>query len=163
MTGVEGRRDGPLRDTGFDISAASEIIAIVALAADYDDLRRRLSLIVLGWTDGYTPVRAAQLGCVGAMMVLLKDALKPNLVQTAEGQSAIVHSGPLGVRAVGERHHQVVDHTGAAGASLRRLDRGENGGQAGCRTTSATAPYACYTRSASNWRARRPGPGASAP
>ncbi len=96
VTGVGGRADGPLRDTGFDISASSEIMAIVALASDYDDLRLRLSEIVVGWTEDDRPVRAAELNCVGAMMVLLKDALKPNLVQTAEGQPAIVHSGPFG-------------------------------------------------------------------
>ena len=96
VTGVGGRADGPLRDTGFDISAASEIMAIVALASDYDDLRLRLSEIVVGWTGDDRPVRAGELQCVGAMMVLLKDALKPNLVQTAEGQPAIVHTGPFG-------------------------------------------------------------------
>ena len=96
VTGVGGRAAGPLRDTGFDISAASEIMAIVALASDYDDLRRRLSDIVVGWADDEAPVRASQLDCVGAMMVLLKDVLKPNLVQTAEGQPAIVHTGPFG-------------------------------------------------------------------
>ena len=96
VTGVGGRGDGPLRDTGFDISAASEVMAIVALAADYDDLRERLSQIVVGWTDDEAPVTAAQFDCVGAMMVLLRDALKPNLVQTAEGQPAIVHTGPFG-------------------------------------------------------------------
>ncbi len=96
VTGVGGRAGGPLRDTGFDISAASEIMAIVALASDYDDLRLRLSEIVVGWADGDRPVRASELDCVGAMMVLLKDALKPNLVQTAEGQPAIVHTGPFG-------------------------------------------------------------------
>ena len=86
VTGIGGRADGPLRDTGFDISAASEIMAIVALATDYDDLRARLSQIVVGWTESDAPVRAEALNAVGAMMVLLKDALKPNLVQTAEGQ-----------------------------------------------------------------------------
>ena len=96
VTGVGGRADGPLRDTGFDISAASEIMAILALAADYIDLRQRLSDIVTGWTVEHTPVTAGELGCVGAMMVLLKDALKPNLVQTVEGQPAIVHTGPFG-------------------------------------------------------------------
>ena len=96
VTGVGGRADGPLRDTGFDISAASEIMAIVALASDYDDLRLRISEIVVGWTEDDRAVRAAELNCVGAMMVLLKDALKPNLVQTAEGQPAIVHTGPFG-------------------------------------------------------------------
>ena len=95
-TGLSGRAGGPRRETGFDISAASEIMAIVALAQDYDDLRLRLSEIVVGWTEGGRPVRCGELGCVGAMMALLRDALKPNLVQTAGGQPAIVHTGPFG-------------------------------------------------------------------
>ena len=96
ITGVGGRADGPLRETGFDISAASEIMAIMALADDYDDLRSRLSDIVVGWTDDRRPVTAKEVGAVGSMMVLLKDALKPNLVQTVEGNPAIVHTGPFG-------------------------------------------------------------------
>ena len=94
--GLGGRMDGPLRQTGFDISAASEIMAIVALATGYDDLRERLGDIVIGWTKEKTPVQARDIGAVGAMMALLKDALKPNLCQTAEGQPAIVHMGPFG-------------------------------------------------------------------
>jgi len=96
ITGVGGRADGPLRETGFDISAASEIMAIMALASDYDDLRSRLSDIVVGWTDDKRPVTAQEVGAVGSMMVLLKDALKPNLVQTVEGNPAFVHTGPFG-------------------------------------------------------------------
>ena len=96
VTGVGGRADGPLRETGFDISAASEIMAILALATDHLDLRARLSAVVLGWTADDRPVTAADLECVGAMMVLLKDALKPNLVQTVEGQPALIHTGPFG-------------------------------------------------------------------
>ncbi|MEX2228223.1 MAG: formate--tetrahydrofolate ligase [Dehalococcoidia bacterium] len=96
VTGVGGRADGPLRETGFDISAASEIMAILALAGDYDDLRQRLSDIVVGWAGDARPVTAADLRAVGSMMVLLKDALKPNLVQTHEGTPALVHIGPFG-------------------------------------------------------------------
>ena len=96
VTGIGGRTDGPLRETGFDISAASEIMAIMALATDYDDLRQRLSDIVVGWTVDRKPVRAADIGAIGSMMVLLKDALKPNLVQTVEGNPALVHIGPFG-------------------------------------------------------------------
>ena len=96
ITGVGGRADGPLRETGFDILAASEIMAILALATDYVDLRRRLSDVVVGWTAERTPVTAGELQCVGAMMVLLKDALKPNLAQTVEGQPALIHTGPFG-------------------------------------------------------------------
>ncbi len=93
---IGGKSDGPLRETGFDISAASEIMAIMALSKDYKDLRERLSEIVVGWTSDFRPVSAADVGAVGSMMVLLKDALKPNLVQTQEGNPAIVHTGPFG-------------------------------------------------------------------
>ena len=96
ITGVGGPADGPLRETGFDILAASEIMAILALTTDYVDLRRRLSDVVVGWTAERAPVTAGDLGCVGAMMVLLKDALKPNLAQTVEGQPALIHTGPFG-------------------------------------------------------------------
>jgi len=96
VTGIGGYSDGPLRETGFDISAASEIMAIMALATDYADLRQRLSDIVVGWTIDRRPVRASEIGAIGSMMVLLKDALKPNLVQTVEGNPAIVHIGPFG-------------------------------------------------------------------
>ena len=94
--GLGGRMDGPLRQTGFDISAASEIMAILALATGYDDLRERLGDVVIGWTKEKTPVQARDIGAVGAMMALLKDALMPNLCQTMEGQPAIVHMGPFG-------------------------------------------------------------------
>ena len=96
VIGIGGRSDGPLRETGFDISAASEIMAIMALSKNYKDLRDRLSEIVVGWTSDLKPVSASDIGAVGSMMVLLKDALKPNLVQTQEGNPAIVHTGPFG-------------------------------------------------------------------
>jgi len=88
--------DGPMRQTGYDISAASEIMAILALADGYEDLRDRLGQIVVGWTRDRTPVSAEQIGAVGSMMALLRDALKPNLCQTLEGQPALVHMGPFG-------------------------------------------------------------------
>lgn len=96
VTGIGGRAAAPLRETGFDISSASEIMAIMALAHDYEDLRLRLSSIVVGWTDDRLPVCASEIGAVGSMMALLRDALKPNLCQTLEGQPAIVHMGPFG-------------------------------------------------------------------
>ncbi|HJM76624.1 MAG TPA: formate--tetrahydrofolate ligase [Dehalococcoidia bacterium] len=96
VTGVGGRIDGPLRETGFDTSAASEIMAILALANDYIDLRQRLSDIVVGWRSRTEPVTAGDINCVGAMMVLLKDSLKPNLVQTVGGQPTVIHAGPFG-------------------------------------------------------------------
>ena len=96
VSGVGGRGNGPMREAGFDISASSEIMAILALASDYADLRARLSGIVVGWTKDLRPVRAQDIGGIGSLMALLRDALKPNLAQTAEGQPAIVHMGPFG-------------------------------------------------------------------
>ena len=87
--------DGPTRDTGFDISVASEVMAILALAKDLPDLRKRMSRIVIGTNKKGKPVTAADIGCDGAMSVLMKDAIKPNLMQTIEGQPAFVHAGPF--------------------------------------------------------------------
>ena len=90
-----GKRAGANRSTGFLITAASEVMAILALAKDRDDLRHRLSSIIIGTTLTGAPVRAAQLGAVGGMMALLSEALLPNLVQTTEGTPALVHCGPF--------------------------------------------------------------------
>lgn len=95
VTGLGGRTNGPARETGFVITAASEIMAILALSESRTDLRRRLGEIVIGFTYGGKAVRAVDLKAVGAMMVLLNDALLPNLVQTTEGAPAIVHCGPF--------------------------------------------------------------------
>jgi formate--tetrahydrofolate ligase len=94
-TGLGGRTNGPARETGFVITAASEIMAILALSESRADLRRRLGEIVVGFTYAGAPVRAADLKAVGPMMVLLNEALLPNLVQTTEGAPAIVHCGPF--------------------------------------------------------------------
>jgi formate--tetrahydrofolate ligase len=83
------------RECGFDITAASEVMALLAMARDRDDLRRRLGAITVATTFDGAPVTAEGLDVAGAMAVLLKDALKPNLVQTLEGQPAIVHAGPF--------------------------------------------------------------------
>jgi formate--tetrahydrofolate ligase len=93
---VDGKRDGANRRTGFVITAASEIMAILALARDQHDLRHRLDSIVIGASRSGQPVRAADLNATGAMLALLNDALLPNLVQTTEGTPAIVHCGPFG-------------------------------------------------------------------
>jgi formate--tetrahydrofolate ligase len=93
---VDGKRGGANRRTGFVITAASEIMAILALARDRDDLRRRLDAIVIGASVSGQPIRAADLKATGAMMALLTDALLPNLVQTSEGTPALVHAGPFG-------------------------------------------------------------------
>ncbi|KPK86438.1 MAG: formate--tetrahydrofolate ligase [Phycisphaerae bacterium SM23_33] len=87
--------DGPRRKTGFDISVSSEIMAILALAAGPEDMRQRLGRVIIGLNKDGDPVTAEDLGCAGAMMVLLKDAIKPNLMQTLEGQPAFVHAGPF--------------------------------------------------------------------
>jgi formate--tetrahydrofolate ligase len=94
--GLGGVADGVPREAGFDITAASEVMAALCLAEDADDLRRRLSRLLVALTPGDDPVTAADLQAVGAMMVVLKDALLPNLVQTGEGVPAIVHGGPFG-------------------------------------------------------------------
>ena len=93
---VGAKGEGVTRDSGFVITAASEIMAIVALASSRDDLRRRLDSIVVGVSRSGRPVTAADLGATGAMMSLLTDALLPNLVQTTEGTPALVHTGPFG-------------------------------------------------------------------
>ena len=88
--------DAPFpRESGFDITAASEVMALLAMARDRDDLRRRLGAITVARTFDGEPVTAENLEVAGAMAVLLKDALKPNLVQTIEGQPALVHAGPF--------------------------------------------------------------------
>ena len=95
VVGVGGRANGYVRESGFDITAASEVMAIVAVARDLHDLRERLGAITVAYTFEGEPVLAEQLQAAGAMTVLLKDALKPNLVQTLEGQPALVHCGPF--------------------------------------------------------------------
>lgn len=95
VVGLGNKTDGLPRQTRFDITAASEIMAILALASDMDDLQRRLARIVVGTSHQGRPVTAGDLDAHGAMAVLLRHALKPNLVQTAEGGPALVHCGPF--------------------------------------------------------------------
>jgi formate--tetrahydrofolate ligase len=95
IVGLGGPTHGYVRQTGFDITAASEVMAIVAVARDLLDLRARLGAITVGHTHDDEPVTAEQIGAAGSMTVLLKDALKPNLVQTLEGQPVLVHCGPF--------------------------------------------------------------------
>jgi formyltetrahydrofolate synthetase len=95
VIGLGGRANGHVRQTGFDITAASEVMAIVAVAADLNDLRRRLGAITVAQTYEGENVTADQLRAAGAMTVLLKETIKPNLVQTLEGQPALVHCGPF--------------------------------------------------------------------
>ena len=95
VSGLGGSANGIPTETGFDITAASEIMAILCLADDMDDLKARLAKIVVAYNYQGEPVTAADLKAVGAMAALLKDALKPNLIQTLEHTPAIVHGGPF--------------------------------------------------------------------
>jgi formyltetrahydrofolate synthetase len=95
VCGLGGRDNGYPRETGFDISVASEVMAILALATSAADLRERLGRIVIGADRSGNAVTAEDLGCAGAMTVLMNDALRPNLMQTLEGTPAFVHAGPF--------------------------------------------------------------------
>ena len=95
VVGLGGTTSGIPRETGFDITAASEIMAILCLAADLHDLKIRLGNICIGYTFNKEPIYARDLNAGGAMAALLKDAIKPNLVQTIEGNPAIIHGGPF--------------------------------------------------------------------
>jgi formate--tetrahydrofolate ligase len=96
VLGLGGRPNGYPREAGFDITAASEVMAILAVSRDLHDMRRRLGAITVAYSyDGAKPVTAEDLGAAGAMTVLLKDALKPNLIQTLEGQPCLMHAGPF--------------------------------------------------------------------
>lgn len=95
VTGLGGSANGVPTETGFDITPASEIMAILCLATDIDDLRRRIDNILLGYTKTKEPFRVKDLEIGGAITILLKDAIKPNLVQTTEGTPAFIHGGPF--------------------------------------------------------------------
>ncbi len=95
VIGLGGKANGYTRQTGFDITAASEVMAIAAVASDLADLRQRLGAITVAQTFEGEPVTAEQLRAAGSMTVLLKETIKPNLVQTLEGQPAFVHCGPF--------------------------------------------------------------------
>jgi len=101
VIGLGGRGDGVPRETGFDITAASEVMATLSLTTSLRDLRERLGRIVVGYTGDGEPVTAEQLDTAGAMTVLLREAIKPNLLQTIENTPAIVHCGPFGNIATG--------------------------------------------------------------
>ena len=95
VDGLGGKANGSPREDGFDITAASEIMAVLCLSSGIDDLKERLGRIIAAYTYGEQPVTAAQLNASGAMTALLKDALKPNLAQTLEGTPAFIHGGPF--------------------------------------------------------------------
>jgi formate--tetrahydrofolate ligase len=96
VSGLGGRQDGGPRQTGFDITAASEVMAVLALSTSLADLRQRLGRIVVGYKPDGEPVTAEQLKAAGAMAVIMRDALKPNLMQTTENTPVLVHAGPFG-------------------------------------------------------------------
>jgi len=115
VVGLGGRLDGLPRETGFDITAASEVMAALALCTSLQDLRQRLGRIVVGYTKEGTPVTAEELKAAGSMTVILKEAIKPNLMQTLEGTPALVHTGPFGNIATGNSSivaDQIGIHTG---------------------------------------------------
>jgi len=99
--GLGGRLDGVPRESGFDITAASEVMAALALCTGLHDLRARLGRIVVGYTKEGTPVTAEEIGVAGSMAVILREAIKPNLMQTLENTPALVHTGPFGNIATG--------------------------------------------------------------
>jgi formate--tetrahydrofolate ligase len=101
VIGLGGKADGVPRQTGFDITAASEVMAVLALSTSLPDLRARLGRIVVGYTTAGEPVTAEQLHAAGAMAVILRDALMPNLLQTLEHTPVLVHAGPFGNIATG--------------------------------------------------------------
>ena len=95
VIGMGGKAHGVPRETGFDITVASEMMAILCLASDLEDMKKRLGQIVIGYTRSGRAVRAEELNVTGALTLLFKDAIKPNLVQTLEGTPAIIHGGPF--------------------------------------------------------------------
>jgi formate--tetrahydrofolate ligase len=101
VIGLGARQDGVTRETGFDITAASEVMVLLSLATSLEDLRERLGRLVIGYTHEGKSVTADDLRAAGAMAVILRDALKPNLMQTLEGGPALVHCGPFGNIATG--------------------------------------------------------------
>jgi len=115
VIGLGGRLDGIPRETGFDISAASEVMAALALCTSLQDLRARMGRIVVGYDKDGTPVTAEDIEVAGAMTVILREAIKPNLMQTLEGTPALVHCGPFGNIATGNSSivaDQIGIHTG---------------------------------------------------
>ena len=96
VSGLGAREDGLPRQTGFDITAASEVMAILALSTSLLDMRSRIGRIIVGFTTGGEPVTAEQLGAAGAMTVIMREAIKPNLLQTLENTPVLVHAGPFG-------------------------------------------------------------------
>ncbi len=96
VIGLGTAEDGVPRQSGFDITAASEVMAVLALSRSLRDMRQRLGRIVVGYTAAHEPVSAEELRAAGAMTVMMRDAIKPNLLQTLENTPVLVHAGPFG-------------------------------------------------------------------
>lgn len=111
IVGLGERMDGVPRETGFDITPASEVMVIVSLSSSFEDLRNRLARIVVGYNMDGDPVTAKDLGADGAMAILLQDAINPNLLQTLEHTPALIHAGPFGNIATGNSS-VVADYVG---------------------------------------------------
>lgn len=123
VLGLGSLEDGVPRQSGFDITAASEVMVILSLSKSLEDLRQRLGRIVVGYTHDGAPVTAEQLKAAGAMAVLLKDALQPNLLQTTEYTPALIHAGPFGNIATGNSS-VVADLLGARTADFLITEAG---------------------------------------
>jgi formate--tetrahydrofolate ligase len=123
ITGIGSRADGVPREAGFDITAASEVMAILALATSLRDLRERLGRIVIGNTTDGKPVTAEALEAAGAMAVILREAIKPNLMQTLENTPVLVHAGPFGNIATGNSSI-VADRIGIKGGDFLITEAG---------------------------------------
>lgn len=108
VIGLGGRQNGFAREDAFNISVASEIMAVLCLAEGFQDLKDRLARMVVGYTSKSKPITAADLRAAGSMALLLKDAIKPNLVQTSEGTPAIIHGGPFANIAHGTNSIQAI-------------------------------------------------------
>ena len=149
VSGLGGKANGIPRETGFIITAASEVMAVLALASDLKDLKARLGRIVVASNVDGQPVTADDLKVTGTMTVILKDAIKPNLVQTMEGQPALVHAGPV-------RQHRArrqLDHRGPRGAQDRRLR--DHGGRVSPATSASRSSATSSAVSAGLLQARR--------
>jgi formate--tetrahydrofolate ligase len=123
VIGMGVREDGVIRQSGFDITAASEVMAIIALSTSLRDMRERLGRIVIGSTTDGRPITAEDLETAGAMAVILKEAMKPNLMQTVENTPALVHAGPFGNIAHGNSS-VVADLIGIRGADYLVTEAG---------------------------------------
>lgn len=123
VSGLGGAADGNPLQTGFDITAASEVMALLSLCSGLQDLRARLGRIVVGYNSSGDPVTAEQLKAAGAMTVILKDAIKPNLMQTVEGTPVLVHCGPFGNIATGNSS-VVADQIGIHGGDYLITEAG---------------------------------------